>query len=310
MGKADKGASILDEEIARGPTMRGATEYLSEVESLWLAGLPPGDKTGWPSVDKHYTVCPGQMSIITGWPGAGKSEWLDALMVNLARQSWKFAVFSAENMPVQVHISKLMEKMAGMPFGNGPTPRIPQDSIAEYCDELSTAFRFISPRNDCLSLKRVVETAQSWLLENDGRKAGLVIDPWNELEHWRDRQFSETEYISQSLSFVRNWARANNVHVWIVAHPQKVPRDNGKLPVPRPDMISGSMHWWNKADCAIAVWRDPEQPEARSVDVIVQKVRFKHIGRPGVITLNYDRATGRYSEQMAPRAYRQAKDGD
>lgn len=310
MDRTAKGASILDEETERAPTIRGAIEYLDAVESLWAAGLPPGAKTGWPSVDKHYTVCPGQLSIITGWPGAGKSEWLDALMVNLSRQGWKFAVFSAENMPVEVHISKLIEKLSGMPFGAGPNARVPQDAIAEYCDELTQSFRFISPRNDCLSLRRVLETAQDWLLIDDGRKAGMIIDPWNEIEHWRDRAISETEYISQSLSFVRNWARANNVHVWIVAHPQKVPRDNGKLPVPRPDMISGSMHWWNKADCAIAVWRDPEQPEARSVDVIVQKVRFKHIGKPGVITLNYDRVTGRYSEQSRPELYRQQRDGE
>jgi hypothetical protein len=49
-----------------------------------------------------------------------------------------------------------------------------------------------------------------------------------------------------------------------VAHPQKVARENGKLPVPRPDMISGSQHWWNKADNAITVWRDMENPTART----------------------------------------------
>jgi hypothetical protein len=39
-----------------------------------------------------------------------------------------------------------------------------------------------------------------------------------------------------------------------------------------------------------------ENPEDQNVDIHVQKVRFKHVGRPGVVTLRYDRVTGRYHE--------------
>ncbi len=61
-------------------------------------------------------------------------------------------------------------------------------------------------------------------------------------------------------------------------------------------MISGSQHWWNKADCAITVWRDMENLDRAEVDVHIQKIRFKHIGKPGLVSLTYDRITGRYSE--------------
>jgi twinkle protein len=91
------------------------------------------------------------------------------------------------------------------------------------------------------------------------------------------------------------------VHVWIVAHPQKMKREDGKLPVPTPDMISGSQHWWNKADCAITVWRDLANFDSREVDVYVQKCRFKHIGRSGFVTLTYDRVTGRYLSRHGAR---------
>lgn len=309
MADAEKGIKWMDEQIDRKPQMRSAIEYRELVEQLWIAGLPPGSKTGWPSVDKHYTVCPGQMTIVTGWPGAGKSEWMDALMVNLTRQDWKFAVFSAENMPVEVHIAKLMEKLAGRPFGEGVNERIGQGDIGEYCDLLDSSIRFISQRNDAVTVQDVVKLSERWLFADDGKKRGLLIDPWNELDHWRRQGISETEYIGETLSYVRNWARANQVHVWIVAHPQKVPREGGKLPPPRPDMISGSQHWWNKADCAVAVWRDPDKPELRTVDICVQKVRFKHIGTPGIVSLDYDRVTGRYSEPNAKALFLVAKDG-
>jgi len=311
VNRADRGNDALDAAIAAKPRVFGPTAKLDALKALWRAGLPPGDKTGWPSVDKHYTVAPGQFTVLTGWPGAGKSEWLDALLINLARQGWKTVYFSPENSPVELHISKLLEKMSGKPFGHGPSARIDEDELAEYVDELEQSFGFIEFESGALSAHGVIEAATPWLnAQPDGTKRGLVIDPWNELGHWRPAGLSETEYVSQTLSFVRAWARTNRVHVWIVAHPQKVPRDNGKLPVPRPDMISGSQHWWNKADCAVTIWRDPEQPNSPDVDVIVQKIRFKHIGRPGAITLKYDKINGRYHEPMQSNLYAVGRDGE
>jgi twinkle protein len=312
MADAENGAAVLDAEIARRPRIFGPGTQLSSVQSLWRNGLPPGDKTGWPSVDRLYTVVPGQFTVVTGWPGSGKSEWLDALLVNLSRQGWKIAVFSPENQPVQLHIAKLLEKLAGKPFGAGPTARMTEGEVRKYADDLNQAFAFIeAPGDGALSAKDVIECATPWLAQfKDGEKRGLVIDPWNELEHWRPANLSETEYVSKTLSMVRNWARQNSVHVWIVAHPQKMRREDGKLPIPRPDMISGSQHWWNKADCAITVYRDFEKLDSQAVEIYVQKVRFKHVGKPGFVTLHYDRVTGRYHVPPGQvRDYRAVRDG-
>lgn len=307
-----KGAAFLDAERERKPKIYGPSTHLSALRELWKQGMPPGEKTGWPKLDRHYTVALGQMTIITGWPGSGKSEWLDALLINLSRQGWKFAIFSPENQPVELHIAKLLEKLSGKPFGDGPTTRIAEDELDEYTDELNQSFSFIEAANSAVSAKDVIEAAEPYLSKfADGEKRGLVIDPWNELEHWRPANLSETEYVSQTLSMVRNWARKTRVHVWIVAHPQKMRREDGKLPIPRPDMISGSSHWWNKADNAITVYRDLEKIDGKQVDICVQKVRFKHIGRPGIVALEYDRITGRYSQPQPSLAdYRAARGGE
>lgn len=283
-------------EVATYPTLT------RELIDLWENGLPSGDRTGWPSMDRHYTVVPGQMTIVTGWPGSGKSEWVDALAVNLIHQGWRMAFFSPENQPIKLHAAKILEKVVGKPFGKGPTERMTKMDIHEIgIDVLRARVAFVTaPEEGARTAQNVIDAAWPWLDNLRGQKRGLVIDPWNELEHWRPAGLSETEYISQQLSLVRNWARQNEIHVWIVAHPQKMRREDGKLPVPRPDMIAGSQHWWNKADCAVTVWRDMEDPDSPAVDVHVQKVRFKHVGRPGVVTLDYDRVTGRYSETREP----------
>lgn len=297
MADAEKGRAYLEQQAAKKPRVVAPTELREAVEALWVAGLPPGDRVGWPSVDKLYTVVPGQLTVVTGWPSSGKSEWLDAALVNLARQGWKIALFSPENQPPELHMTKLLEKVTGKPFGHGPTERISREEIPERLGELARSFGIITqPDGGVVSPKSVIEAATPWLAQHEGSKRGLVIDPWNELEHWRPSNLSETEYVSQTLSMLRGWARANRVHVWIVAHPQKLREKDGKLPVPRPDMISGSQHWWNKADCNITVFRDFDPDAPSEVQIHVQKCRFKHVGRIGATTLRYDRVTGKYYE--------------
>jgi twinkle protein len=307
MADADKGAAFLD-AMAK-PRSIEPYSLRAKLEDLWDKGLPPGDPTGWRELDEFYTVAPGQFTVVTGWPSSGKSEWLDALLIHLSRQGWCFSIFSPENQPIELHSSKMLEKLAGKPFGRGPTERMKREEVGEHLDTLGRSFRFLEAPNDggSLSVKDVIEAASPWLLKQERR--GLVMDPWNELEHWRPSGLSETEYVSKTLSYVRNWARANKVHVWIVAHPQKMRDKNDQLPIPRPDMISGSQHWWNKADCAITIWRDLANPTGE-VDVIVQKVRFKHIGKAGRITLNWDKPTGRYFEKPQLRSIANYYDAD
>lgn len=269
---------------------------LNRVSTIWDRGLPPGFSTGWKTLDPHYTVAPGQMTVVTGWPGSGKSEWLDALLVNLSRDGWKFAVFSFENQPVELHAAKLLEKISGQPFGAGPTDRIPKDKLPAMVADLTQTFGLFQTASGGTDVNAILDSATNWLNAYGAENSGLVIDPWNELEHRRPNNLSETEYVSQTLSVIRQWARDSRVHVWIVAHPQKMRKEDGKLPIPRPDMISGSQHWWNKADCCVTVWRDMEN-QSQDVDIYIQKVRFKHIGRQGFVTLNYDRVTGRYYDK-------------
>ncbi len=64
-------------------------------------------------------------------------------------------------------------------------------------------------------------------------------------------------------------------------------------PVPTPYDIAGSAHWRNKSDCAITVWRDLSS-HVDEVEVHVQKIRFREVGRIGMCRLKYDRVSGRF----------------
>jgi len=86
-----------------------AGTYEDRINDLFNKGTGKGFSTGYSSVDSIYTVAPGQLTVVTGYPSSGKSNFIDQVMVNLARANdWKFAVCSFENQP-EIHITRLME---------------------------------------------------------------------------------------------------------------------------------------------------------------------------------------------------------
>lgn len=261
-----------------------------DLDTLFNEGMPKGQSTGWKCLDGVLSVLPGQMTVVTGVPSHGKSEWMDALAVNLCEQGWRFAMYSPENHPLQFHLAKLAEKVMGSRFGIN-ADRVAYEKAKAW---MSEHFYLMAP--DKPTLDNVLESAKQ-LVRRHGIN-GLVIDPWNEIEHERDGGISETEYISQSLTKIRLFARKYGVHVFIVAHPAKLQKNtDGTYPVPTPYDISGSAHWRNKADVCIAVWRDVNNENTASV-IYVQKVRFRFLGKVGVAEMFWQHNSGRFSDQQ------------
>jgi len=275
-------------------------DLAGDVMALYLEGLHGGVSTGWPSVDAHYTVRPGELTIVTGIPSHGKSQWLDALIVNMAREhGWSFGICSPENLPVSRHVAKLIEQYSGFPFREGPSKRVPHEEVVTALNWLHGHFVFIAPE-ESLTIPGLLDTAKRLVARHGIR--GLIIDPWNEFEHTRPSGQTETESICLALTQIRRFARTHGVHVWVVAHPQKLYRkEDGSYPVPTPYDISGSAHWRNKADNCLAIWRNEHESD-KPVSLIVQKIRFREVGSVGVVPLYWNKINGRYEEEVPAAA--------
>jgi len=304
LAQAEKGAAYLDAQREARPTTLTTRSVRDDLRRVHRDGMGKGDAAGWRSVDSLFSVAPGQVTTVTGWPNSGKSQWLDALALNLARQGWRFVFCSLENIPVFLHVEKLAKQFVGKPMRPGPTERMSEDELDEATVEMADWFSFVMPseRKPNPSLLDVIEVIEEDFKKRElwgvkDAKIACVIDPWNELEHVRPIGLSLTEYVGESLSMLRQWTRRHMLHAFIVGHPAKQPRnrDTGKLPIPTPDMISDSAHFWNKSDNCIAVALVDEH-RSREVDIHVQKIRFSHIGRRGMATLHFDVTTGRYHE--------------
>lgn len=293
----DAVAAALDE--ARAFPITGLVlvrDVRDRLLDLYEHGLPRGKSTGWKTLDKGYTVSPGQVTIVTGAPGSGKSAVIDALMVNMALDSNDaFGVFSPENRPIQRHVAKFASITVGKPFGSWADTRMSRQELMSAADFLDDRFFFIAPKQPTIAsvLDVVRETVFRYGI------VGVVLDPWNRFEHKRPKGLSETEYVAESLALMVDCAGETGAHIWIVAHPTKLQRDpkTGEYPVARPWDISGSAHWFNMADAVLSVWRDKKNP-GDPVQVHVQKVRFDEVGELGMAELHYRRSTGRYEDHI------------
>jgi twinkle protein len=104
---------------------------------------------------------------------------------------------------------------------------------------------------------------------------------------------NETLYISEVLDKLTNFAQINDVLVVLMAHPTKLPKTkDGRIEAPTLYDISGSANFFNKADFGIVVHRRREE---NYVEIHVQKVKFRHLGEPGMCTFKYNINNGRYT---------------
>ena len=256
-------------------------------------GITGGEKTGWTALDYLYSVRAGEMTIVTGIPNHGKSYFLDCMTLNIAKDhGWRFGIFSPENQPLERHAAGYVEKYNRKPFND-----LTVDYVEATMTWLESHYYWILPdADDDWSLKSILDKAQA-LVYTYGIN-GLIIDPYNEIEHRRPKSMSETEYISVFLSDVRNFARKHQVHIWVVAHPTKLRKDEktGLYPVATPYDISGSSNWRNKADNCLSVYRDFSSLSSNKVSIYVQKIRFAEIGKVGHCDLIYDGTQCNYRE--------------
>jgi hypothetical protein len=114
---------------------------------------------------------------------------------------------------VRDHARQLVEKRLRKPFFEAAYAA-GAERLAPA--ELQTAMRWIDERfrlircddDELPSVDWVLERARAAVLRYGIR--GLVIDPYNELDHRRPKTMSETEYVSKMLTKVKRFAQARS----------------------------------------------------------------------------------------------------
>ena len=290
----------IDECVAKAVTypvrgLQGAEEHRDAVFKLYREGRKRGLSTGYANVDTYYTIQAGELEIVTGHPGSGKSNWLDQLMVNTAKQyGIRHAVCSFETPPDQ-HLAVLAEKYNEKSFVGHGGVRLNEAELSEAVEWIEKHFTFIRLDDDVAPTVDVILRHARAAVMRFGIKC-LVLDPWNYFARARKPNQTATEYVSEVLSKLRSFAQRNGVHVWLVAHPSKMLRDkDGSIPAPTGMDVLGSVHFFTKCDVLSVVHRHPTVAPSE-VEIIFRKIRFRTTGNPGTVQVRYAMETGSYSE--------------
>lgn len=280
-----------------------ADSQRKEFHEILQNGLPAGDAIGIPEFDRLLTFVPGYITTVTGIPTHGKSEVLDEIIIRLAiNHGWKFAIYSPENFPIAFHMVKMAEKLIGLSASNKNAPfnimsAAHGDAAVNFINE---HFFFVSPKNEDFSVDSILDHARKLVQRNGIR--GVVIDPWNKLEHKRLKGMSETEYIGWCLDRIELFCQKNRVHTFQAVHPKKMNKRKDepmKYEVPTLYDCNGSANFYNKSANGISVYRNFDENN-QSTEIHVMKVKFKQWGEVGSVGMNYNKVNGRYSPMGKP----------
>ena len=286
------GPDTLRKKLDSGRTVRPEGDADMErlgldLDDLYANGLPQGVKIGFANLDPLVRLEKGRLVIITGTPGSGKSQFLDQVAEKMNyHHGWRFSMFSPEMMPLSLHMAMLVSKFTGKHFDRESiNPALYQKAKERVMD----AVHFIDP--DSYDLDGILAIAKYQV-----RKYGcdaLVLDPWNDLT-MNGEGITKTDDINTALLKILTFTQQQHIVTFVMAHPSKVARNkDGTVPKISLSDISGSIHFYNRADIGIVLTRHSEEGRDYT-ELTVQKMRFANLGKVGDCYFKYQVGVGRF----------------
>lgn len=260
---------------------------LYRVSDIPETPMPDGIAVDVDGLNDLFPFVPETFTVITGYAGSGKTSLILRILANLMKRGVNMALGSFETRTKPILIRRLRSALLNVPeFHPSATGPSEVDELIEQ--RLSIIQQMPQDEDEDMDLDRVLDLAATAVVRH-GVKL-LVIDPWNEIEHKRRRDESETDYTGRAIREIKRFMRNTGCAVWVVSHPTKP--EMGKVRRPNLYSISGSANWANKADYGLVIHRDDK--ESVLVDALVAKVRMGLPGKEGMATLAFDHRTMDY----------------
>ena len=261
-----------------------------ELMHLYDKGYPVGYDIGF---DMDFIWHPGQVTLVTGIPGHGKSTFLKNVMYRLAKMhDQKFFIYSAEEANTAFALSDLYQIAFGKSFfENKWCKRITKEEVESMVPFMNDHFKYYRLSENDLSIDGILGKAKE-MVKRYGIN-GLVIDNMSTVEKSLSNQEQQRHHqIKAMMNDVARFARNYGVHVYMVAHPKKVSKLKGdRYEVPHGYDVGDSSHWYNLTDNGMTVYRNYE---TRQTEVHKWKVRFKYTGQIGTSYFTFNLNNSRY----------------
>ncbi len=261
-------------------------------------GIKGGETTYFPALDENFKMMRGEVSVLTGHSGMGKSTFLNQLLlIKSVKEGKKWGFLSLEQYPPVYFFRELIRTYIGKPIERERADRMTRKEYETAMEFLKEHFFYVYPEKDDPTPEythaRFLELVIKYGID------GVVTDPYNSQSHdYNSAGGRDDRYIAQMLNKEQRFALQNNLYDFIVAHPKNIGKnDDGTFKKPTADSISGGVTWWQRSDNVLVFHRpfiplDYRDPTCTFGSLKIKKQPLN--GRPGEQTFSFDYWKGRY----------------
>ena len=280
------------------------TEYYNEVLELYDKGLPDTiapKGNGLKFLAENFSIMKGQLTVVTGIPSHGKSNFFEWYILNLLVEydNMKLSMYSPEHSPYGLHQTNFIQKFYGQPFfqDKDGVKKVTKKQIENY-------FKWSKERLYVSNPEGKQKPDWDWIFQTFTEQVYaygvdiFLIDAFNKV--LLPSGGNKKDQIDEILTRLTSFAQQNNVAVFLVAHPTKMRKnDEGIYECPTLYDVAGSADFRNQTHNGAAIYRDfnPEDPFTKFVNL---KTKFSFQGEIGSeYRFKYDPVCGRYYDFIA-----------
>lgn len=237
-------------------------------------------------ISEMIAIVPGTLTVLTGYANMGKSTLVNAIIGHTLRYHFPVCIASFET-----DVKPILQDGLRMAINQCSKNDLTKIDLTDADEIIRNRLTIISQSVDEdmeMDLDKFLDLCRTAVVRHGVKM--IVLDPWNELEHKRRRDETETDYIGRAIRAIKRFAKQYDVAFWIVAHPTKPQQGISK--VPGLYDISGSANWANKPDYGLTYHR-PNPQENRAV-IRVHKVRMGMPGRKDEVEVMFDFRTSTF----------------
>jgi twinkle protein len=269
-------------------------EYADDLLKYYNGEFNQGLSLGWSKTDDYFRVRMGELTIVQGVSGSGKTMWLSQVTMYLLGTK-KVMIASLEMRPV-LTLHRFVTQTA-------KTCEPTESYIHEILDRANEKLFIYDQEGTTTSYD--MEAVVSYGKHVLGIDV-FVIDSLMKMSDINEDNYDKQKNFVDRLAVM---ARDLGVHIFLVCHTKKLSED---FDVPEANHILGSSHIRNLSDNVVAIWRnkhkerrmanneltDEEMRIIPDAKLCIQKQR-NYIGENSEAIINfwYDKKSLRYKER-------------
>jgi twinkle protein len=263
-------------------------------------GVQLAPTTRFGEMDNYFRWKKGELNLFVGYGNHGKTFFaLQLMLTKSIWDGWKWAIFSPENYPANDFYDDLVEMYVGKWLKD-----MNEEEYTQACHFISNHIFYVYPE-DSHDVHSINERFRYLVLKKG--VDGVVIDPFNQLDHIQKAYQREDQYLSEIFKDLKRFSLLNNVCYNIIAHPKNPSYQQDKsLPIVDMYDVAGGAAWGNKMDQIISYYRPNFHINKNDpyVQIYIQKLKRKRTGgQLGDFPLVLDWGTKRYKDPVSGQVF-------